>query len=784
MPRLDSDNTVSVVPSLDNILESLGIGVLVQGPRAEIYYSNDAAPRLLGLSIDQLLGRTSFDPSWNVVHPDGSPFPGPEHPVPQAIATLQPVRGVTMGVYHPLDRMRRWLLVDAIPYLREDGALLYVVCSFVDITEQRKLEILLQGANTSLEEQVAQRTEALQRSLGNLAQREQLYRSVFLALSEGIVVHDAAGLIVDANPAAEQVLGLTIDQLQGRSELDPRWRLEEASGADLDPETIPSRVSQRDGVSVRERILAVHRPTGDRTLLSINSEPVIPDPGSPPTMVVATFEDVTLQHQTQAALAEGSARLERIAAMVPGLLLELTWDGSAPLEISFSGGVGLSWIVPAGTPLRFGALLEAAVPSDRPLMSEALRGAQENLRAVDLRLRLRGPDQAARWVQLQATAERTEAGGRIYALLQDIDRQVRAQKKQTIGELSAGIAHNFNNMLAAILPNLEDALGQVPAALKPQLQDAVTAAQGAAELVRQLLLYAQQDPGTDLQVVDLTSITHGALRIAQRTFERRIAIEVRVPPRHRLVRGKPTLIQQVLLNLLLNARDALDGAARPQITLSAAEGTLDDGRPAWLLSVSDNGPGMSAETLARLGEPFFTTKGPQQGMGMGMATAMGIARDHGGRITFRSEPGAGATFTFWLPQSTQPLSTPPPVVPKPLDGRQVLVIDDDRLVRTSQARLLGNLGATVLEAADGTAGIATFIEHTGALDAVLLDLTLPGASGAELLPRFKQLNPAVPVIIVSGYVDPTLPMREAFAVLQKPVRLTELLRTLHSAFST
>lgn len=771
--------------ALDGVLDGLQVGVVVQGTGAEILYANEAAPRLLGLSLDQLVGRSSFDPAWNVIHADGRDYPGPEHPAPVALATGKPVRGAVMGVYRPARLDRVWLQVDAVPQVDDAGEVTHVLVTFTDISERLRLERALEQANEQLEAQVAERTEALRRSVDELSRQTELYRSVFEANAEGIAVHDADGRIVDANTSAERVLGLTLDQMQGRTEADPRWRLEEVDGSPLDAETVPSRVAQRDGVPMRDRLLAVHRPNGERAILSVNAQPVFADGHPEPRTVVATFQDITERHAAQQALQAFSDRLRRITETVPGLVCEWAWSGDGPLMLSFANEPARTTLALPDAGADIDVLCAHLMDRDKAPLAEALH----RLRAGDTHAELQLQLADGRWHQLRIRAEHDAGGGRLLALFLDVDRQVRteqaareAQRREAVGELVAGVAHNFNNMLAAIVPNLEEAIERAPAALRPQLDDAATAARNAADLVRQLLVVARNDPEPHHHVVDLAGIVRDAVAMARRTFDRAIALEVELPHEPAWVSGRASHLQQVVLNLLLNARDALATTPRPRLAVRLRP---DAAAETWHVDIVDNGSGMSRATLQRLGEPFFTTKGPGAGTGLGIATGVSIAREHGGALIWDSTLGEGSTFTLSLP--AEPLATAPTArsvadAPAPLSGR-VLVVDDESLVRRALLRPLRRLGLEVIEARDGQDGLRQFTAEHHALSAVFLDLSMPGVPGAEVLERLQAIDDSVPVVVLSGHVGNATDVEGAFEVLVKPVGPRELREVLTRALA-
>lgn len=778
----------SPLTARDHILDSLHVGVVVHSPDATIQYANEAAPRLLGLSMDQLLGRTSFDPRWNAIRTDGAPFPGPEHPAPQAIAIGEPILGVVMGVHRPDRNDRVWLLVDAIPYKDEHGIVEYAVATFMDISDRRQLEQALQQANARLEQEVSEQTEALRASVEELSRQTELYRSVFEANAAGIVVHSASGEIVDANTRAEVVLGLSLEQLRGRISSDPRWRLEELDGSPLDPETVPSQVSQREGVPVRRRLLAVHRPNGERAVISVNSQPVFEDGNPHPVTVVVTFEDITSAHAVQQALHASNQRFQRIAETIPGLFFELHWESGAPLCLSYANeGARQYFGLAHDADFTAAALVARIHPDHREDAHALIQRLRDGQTSGNLQLRLSD----GRWFHLRAQAAHEGTFGRLSLLLLDVDQEVRiahaareAQKRQAVGELVSGVAHNFNNMLAAILPNLKDAIERAGDDLRPQLEDAAVAATSAADLVRQLLLVAQNDADGAHALLDLSAVADEAISIARRTFDRRIAIHTDLPDGPATVFGRASQLQNVALNLMLNARDAMQGVDAPELSVRIVRAEID-GASAWSLVVQDNGAGMSAQTLARIGEPFFTTKGAGRGTGLGIATAVRIAQDHDGRLRWSSILGSGSRFTLTLPAAqgeTQPAAKADEQTRAWMRGT-VLLVDDERLVRRALARQLVRAGLDLIEAEDGEEALRLLEAHRERIDVVLLDLSMPGLSGPPLLARIDALVPTVPVVILSGHLHADVDLSRACRLLTKPPDRDELLAALDLALN-
>jgi CheY-like chemotaxis protein len=337
-------------------------------------------------------------------------------------------------------------------------------------------------------------------------------------------------------------------------------------------------------------------------------------------------------------------------------------------------------------------------------------------------------------------------------------------------------------MLAVILPNLEDALTQVRGELREQLKEAVEATLSAADLVRQLLRLAHNEPAIQHRKIELVSLIKEAFQISRRTFDRQILMIFSPPSEPCWTFGNRSDLQQVIFNLLLNARDAVAGASAPNIELRITASTGELGCSIWQVTIIDNGVGISAENLKRIGEPFFTTKGPSQGTGMGLATAMRIARLHGGRLHCRSIEGEGATFCLELPQ-VSPDQTTDASTSEHTWMRRVLLIDDEHMLGRALTRGLRRSGIELVQAHGGREGIAHFSAHHALLSAVLLDLSMPDISGVAVLAHLQQIDPSVPVLIMSGHIDPALDLSAAKAVMQKPIRVANIVERLQQLWT-
>ena len=353
-------------------------------------------------------------------------------------------------------------------------------------------------------------------------------------------------------------------------------------------------------------------------------------------------------------------------------------------------------------------------------------------------------------------------------------RLMHANKMESIGRLAGGIAHDFNNLLTGILTSTEMVKERIPADhdVVPDLTEILRAGARASELTRQLLAFARLDVSRP-QVVDLNAMVTDLSSLLRRLLGESIALRITLGTDVSCVMADISQLEQVLMNLSVNARDAMPGGGelhirtRPEcpVPSSLPEGGLSaDG---WVvLEVEDTGVGMGEEVLRRLFEPFFTTKSAGRGTGLGLATCYGIVTAHGGRIDVDSRPNDGARFRVLLPTTSEPKEEAPqrvrydtPTVRRV--GREtILVVEDDIDVREVTARALRRSGYTVLEAADGLDALAILEQQGAAIALMITDIVLPHVSGAELAMRARPRWPRLQVLLTSGYPVDSLNLAE------------------------
>lgn len=353
------------------------------------------------------------------------------------------------------------------------------------------------------------------------------------------------------------------------------------------------------------------------------------------------------------------------------------------------------------------------------------------------------------------------------------DQVLQRQKMEAIGRLGAGIAHDFNNLLGAVVASM-DFIGGLPddTALRADevqecLNDVRTAARRAAELTRRLLGFARRGPQRH-GPVDVSGLCDEVVHLIRRAFDKSVEISSEVTP-GLVVTGDRAQLYQLLMNLCINARDAMPQGGRIRIRaklLTQAEvlavAPLSNTSPHAVLTVTDTGMGMNAETRRRVFEPFFTTKSVA-GSGLGLATVYEVTTSHGGHIDLESEEGAGTTFSVYLPAPAQEgrKVSVPTIERKRRDTQGpgpgvtgiVLVVDDKEVVRRSAGRLLRQVGHKVLFASDGQEAYDIYVAAETKPDLVLLDLDMPNVNGEQSFRMLKAHDPTVRVLFVSGYWD-------------------------------
>jgi two-component system, cell cycle sensor histidine kinase and response regulator CckA len=453
-----------------------------------------------------------------------------------------------------------------------------------------------------------------------------------------------------------------------------------------------------------------------------------------------------------------------------------SFSGEEALQVVKAAGVDLPFIIMSGTVTE-----ETAV--------RAMRAGARDCVLKDKLARLLPAVER----ELKESADRRRSAE---ALRRSDDQLRQAQKMEAIGGLAAGVAHDFNNLLSVILGHAEllrlDLNQSDP--MYEGIDEIRGAAQRASELTRQLLAFSRQQV-LEPRIADLNQIMLGMQKMLKRIIGEDVELKMLPAANLGKVIVDPGQIEQVILNLVVNARDAMPKGGK--LTLETGNFVLDEAivadhvgakaGPHVMLAISDTGTGMDDVTQTRIFEPFFTTKEPGKGTGLGLATAFGIVRQSGGTIWTYSEVDLGTTFKIYLPLAeAAPLRTTtqsmriPPSTETSRGTETILLVEDDEGVRSLERTILRRHGYTVIEAANGGEALLICEKHEGPLDLLLTDVIMPRMSGRELADRLAVVRPELKVLFVSGYTDGAIAQHGVLdpgvAFLQKPVTPETLAR--------
>jgi PAS domain S-box-containing protein len=371
------------------------------------------------------------------------------------------------------------------------------------------------------------------------------------------------------------------------------------------------------------------------------------------------------------------------------------------------------------------------------------------------------------------------------------EQLVQSQKMEAVGRLAGGIAHDFNNLLT-VITSYSDLLLEDLAPSDPKRQDVEQvrhAADGAAALTRQLLAFSRQQVLAP-RVVNLSHVVQGVEKMLRRVIGEDVDLVTSLDPEVGAVKADVGQLEQVLMNLAVNARDAMPTGGKLMLETANVEHDVDYAREQEaspvrrfvMLAVSDTGIGMDEATKARIFEPFFTTKEPGKGTGLGLATVYGIVHQSGGFIWVYSEVGRGTTFKIYLPEVDAPVSSTGAAAATdlPRGTETVLVAEDSEAVRAVTRQVLERQGYTVLEAPHGNAALALAAAHDGPIHLLLTDVVMPGLSGRQLADELTKRRPATRVLYTSGYTDDAVVrhgvLEAGIAYLQKPFTSASLAR--------
>ena len=633
---------------------------------------------------------------------------------------------------------------------------------------------------------------SLERTRDELRDSEARFRSTMTHSAIGMAIISPERVILEVNPAYCELLGREREELVGHSFKEFTYP-EDQGVADNDLNRALQGII--DSYAYEKRYVR----KGGQVVWTEVTVSLVRDGAGKPLHFIGQVQDITQRRRALALLAESEERLRlSLQASKLGLWRTNLQTGQTEWDSRLRAIYGLGPEAELPTGERF---VEGILPEDRESFNKAWNAILRGSGPQDLHFRYRRPDGSVVHIESH-TAVQNDAGGRpLWVVGVDADvteivrataqterwreRLAQAQKMETLGTLAAGIAHDFNNLLTGINGFIDLAGHSLPASHEAHelLGQAKRGSLNARDLVRRILTFARREEDSKRVPVNLASLVGESTSFIAASFPPTLALEVSLPTEPATILCDPVQIQQVLMNLCTNAAQAV-GARKGTVSLAVATTANQQ----VSLSVSDTGCGMPESVIQRIFEPFYTTKRPGEGTGLGLSMVRDIVSTHEGTIAVRSTPGEGSTFvlTFpaWRGEQKPAAPQPGPKAGKPGRGQRILIVDDDPSVANVARVALSRAGFNPECAGSAAEALRRMGAGDVPYDLALVDLWMPDASGTELGGQLRGLRPGLPLIVMSGRFERTslsgddrLPL---CAHLKKPFEIDELIATVNA----
>jgi len=755
------------------VLDTSVAAVVVMTTDGRIVYANASAEGILGLRASEIVERRYDDPEWRTTAPDGGPWPDEANPFVRVMSTGHPVYDVRHAIEWP-DGQRKQLAINGAPIRDDAGKITQLVFSITDVTEQHQQEQKLRESNAWLN----------------------------LALEAGGMGlwswHIASGYVRWSEEVAA-LFGLAPDEFEGTLEAYK----ELVHPDDLDDVEAALSAALAKAPSTYQVVHRMTRPDGAVHWIEGRGRVLCAADGAPQE-IIGTVVDVTPQKEIELALRNSDEAFRTLLETVPSYIVNLGRDrriqtvnrARPPATVDDLIGQDVLEFLSGGYHKEYVAALDRAFETGELQEYEGSATNQDGVETTHLirmgPVRKDGVVVSVTVVAIDITElKRAEA-----ALLVSQDQLRHAQRLESIGRLAGGVAHDFNNLLTVVIGcanQLTEGLRSDPTLLE-SANSILDAANRGAGLTRQLLAFARKQVVVP-QVVDLNRSARKAEALLRRLLGARVHLTHDLQHDLWRVEIDPGQLEQVLINLAVNARDAMPSGGRLLVrTENLPAGSEGNEQDQVALSVEDEGSGIRPEDLPLLFEPFFTTKEAGVGTGLGLSTCFGIVRQAGGTLEVTSELGQGSTFRMCLPRTSLERATDDTAPEERLTGREfgarVLLVEDDAQVRRVSQDLLVAAGLEVVPASSAQEALQLYEGSTisdGGFDVVVSDVEMPGMSGTQLVVELRLRAPSLPVVFVSGYSAALANLDQVIApplqLVQKPYGPHALLRAVRDVLS-
>lgn len=842
------------------LVNHLHAAIIVFAPDGIVTLSNPEAARLLGLSQQEMLGKTPEHHLWPLLtSEDGKRLPPNQFPSQRVIATGKPLEGCILGIETGHSRHKTWIHVNAFPERDPQGVLRQIIVTFVDITGHkeamesvreneekfrtlfsasldailltegdqyidcnqaalemfrcptkelfcqkrvgeisaatqpdgepsapaaRKLIELAQQSSIGCYEWVCKRfdgseflaemsltalviqgrsiVQAVVRDISWRKQAEQRLRQLSRVVEQSpssVVITDTNGNIQYVNPKFSEVTGYTSEEVIGQN---PRLLKSGEKTAEEYKHIWDTIVSGQDWKGEFRN----KKKNGDLFWQSASICPITNENGDI-TQFLAIGEDISERKRTEAALKKSEEKFFKAFNAAPAVMAIFTLNEGRCVEINnaFVQISGFSRDEVIGRTLSELELIEN--PEDLRQLTQKLKTEGE-LRNEECAYKAKSGESLVGLI----SAELIDMDGLpcvIFTILDITERKqmeekfLRVQRMESIGALAGGMAHDLNNILAPILMSASMLNEEkVQEESRRQLLSGIEeAAQRGANIVNQVLTFARGVKG-EHTVLKTHDLTMQISQMVKEIFPKSIAFTLNLPKTVWNITGDSTQLQQVFLNLCVNARDAMDEGGTLELSIENCEvdtafaHMVPNATPGCYVQfkVADSGTGIPKAIIDRIFEPFFTTKEPGKGTGLGLSTVVGIVRSHGGFLQVESEPGEGSIFRVFLPATTDAV----PDIEKPDQpsisrghGETLLVVDDEPDILQIISAVLTQNGWNVISAADGVEGVASYLTYSRKIEALITDMVMPNMDGLSLIRSIRKLSPDLPILVSSGY---------------------------------